>query len=268
MVEQLFHLRDEEGEHVHTSAATVRTALIEEYSIEVSLRTVERDLVELGNNYRKRPVTAELNTDRMSKRLEMIPVMREVASRRKIAFSDESICLATDTRTHQWVRPGEEPAPIRRARWAARIHLWGCIGEDFKVLFFFDNKQNVNAEIYQEMLKKNLFKRAEWKSNNFVLMQDGAPAHRAASTKEFLAAHNVELLPWPPHSPDLNPIENLWAIIKRKLRVTCFTKQDELENEINRVWDAIPMKTVNRLVNSFPKRLDKCEENGGDDCEL
>jgi hypothetical protein len=46
-------------------------------------------------------VTAELNTDRMKKRLEMIPVMREVASRRKIVFSDESICLAADTWTHQ-----------------------------------------------------------------------------------------------------------------------------------------------------------------------
>ena len=196
---QIFSQRDDDGRYIHLTAATVRLALYEEYKIDVSLRTVERDLLELGAAYRRRPVTAELNTARMQKRLEMIPKMREIARTRKIAFSDESICLAADTHTHQWVRPGEEPEPLRVGRWTARVHLWGCIGQDFKVLVFF-TEPRVNAEIYQGMLKKKLLKLDAWKANNFVFMQDGAPAHRAASTMEFLKANNVETLPWPPHS--------------------------------------------------------------------
>ena len=152
-VGQIFSQRDDEERYIHLTAATVRLALYEEYKIDVSLRTVERDLLELGAAYRRRPVTAELNTARMHKRLEMIPKMREIARTRKIAFSDESICLAADTHTHQWVRPGEEPEPLRVGRWTARVHLWGCIGQDFKVLVFF-TEPRVNAEIYQGMLKK------------------------------------------------------------------------------------------------------------------
>ena len=43
------------------------------------------------------------------------------------------------------------------------------------------------------------------------------PCHTARSVKAFLAQNTVDLLEWPAYSPDLNPIEGIWAWMKQEL---------------------------------------------------
>ncbi len=57
-----------------------------------------------------------------------------------------------------------------------------------------------------------------FKDADFIFQQDLAPAHTAKSTKSWLNDHGVGLLDWPENSPDLNSMENLWGIVKRKMR--------------------------------------------------
>ncbi len=57
-----------------------------------------------------------------------------------------------------------------------------------------------------------------FKDADFIFQQDLAPAHTAKSTKSCLNDHGVGVLDWPANSPDLNPIENLRGIVKRKMR--------------------------------------------------
>ena len=45
-------------------------------------------------------------------------------------------------------------------------------------------------------------------------MHDNAPIHTAAFVKEYLGTHGIEHMVWPPYSPDLNPIENIWGLTK------------------------------------------------------
>ncbi len=60
--------------------------------------------------------------------------------------------------------------------------------------------------------------RACYRDADFFFQQDLTPAHTAKSIKSWLNDHGVGVLDWPANSPDLNPIENLWGIVKRKMR--------------------------------------------------
>ncbi len=77
-------------------------------------------------------------------------------------------------------------------------------------------KTNVTAPVYQEILEHCMLPSAE--DADFIFQQDLAPAHTAKSTKSWLNDHGVSVLDWPANSPDLNPIEILWCIVKRKMR--------------------------------------------------
>ena len=64
-------------------------------------------------------------------------------------------------------------------------------------------------------------------------MQDGAPCHTAKSVTAFLASENIPLLKWNGNLPDMNPIENLWKLVKRRVSYEIIsTKQALIERLI------------------------------------
>ncbi len=80
---------------------------------------------------------------------------------------------------------------------------------------------------------------------DFIFQQDLAPAHTAKSTKSWLNDHGVGVLDWPAISPDLNPIENLSGIVKRKMR-----------DPQCRTWTSIPPQQCHKLITSMPRRIE------------
>ncbi len=73
----------------------------------------------------------------------------------------------------------------------------------------------------------------------------------------FMEEEGIEHLPWPAMSPDMNPIENLWAEVSRTMNESVIqpTNVPELRQAIIDVWDAIPIDTVTSLVDSRPRRV-------------
>jgi transposase len=84
-----------------------------------------------------------------------------------------------------------------------------------------------------------------------VVVMDNLPAHKVAGVREAIKAAGASLLYLPPYSPDLNPIEQLFAKLKALLRKAAARTRDALWHTIGAVLDAFtPAECHNYLVNS------------------
>ncbi len=79
---------------------------------------------------------------------------------------------------------------------------------------------------------------------DLIFQQDLAPAHTAKATKSWFNDHGVTVLDWPANSPDLNPIENLWGIVKRKMRDTRPNNADDLKAAIKAAWASLHLNSA------------------------
>src|SRR6185312_17376249 len=85
------------------------------------------------------------------------------------------------------------------------------------------------------------------------LQQDNDPKHTSRIAKEFLTDHVPKVMDWPSCSPDLNPIENLWAIVKDNVEKRMPKNLKDLEKFMTEEWNAIPESVLNNLVNSMQR---------------
>ena len=74
----------------------------------------------------------------------------------------------------------------------------------------------------------------------------------------------MEIVDWPPNSPDLNPIENVWGIIKGELQKENISKRSILINWIKEIYEKISYQHIENIVESFVTQLQRCIELEGD----
>ncbi len=101
------------------------------------------------------------------------------------------------------------------------VMIWAAMSSAGVGLLCF-LKSTVNAAIYQEILEHSMPPSADklYGDADFIFQQDLVPAHTAKGTKSWFNDHGVTVLDWPANSPDLNSIENVWGIVKRKMKDT------------------------------------------------
>jgi ketohexokinase/beta-glucosidase len=73
------------------------------------------------------------------------------------------------------------------------------------------------------------------------LMQDGAPGHAASDTREDLRQRGIIVIFRPSFSPDLNPIERVWHIMKNYLQDNYpeVMSYDQLQAAVKDAWDKV-----------------------------
>lgn len=89
-------------------------------------------------------------------------------------------------------------------------------------------------------------------------MDDNAPGHAAKKTRTKLLELGIERLPWPPASPDLNPIENIWQRMKQNLRkyTPAITTVAQLQEAVQKEWDALDWGEILKLIETMPARME------------
>jgi len=91
--------------------------------------------------------------------------------------------------------------------------------------------------------------------NDFIFQQDNDPKHTSKLSKDFFVKNKVNVLSWPPQSPDLNPIEHLWAEVERRISLTDRTSVKKFKKSLKRTFELIEVDFCKKLVNSMPQIL-------------
>ena len=116
--------------------------------------------------------------------------------------------------------------------------VWGAISAG-GTLELICMEENINAQVYVEMLDCDFF--LKWEDDlpeGFIWMQDNAPPHVSMHTKTYLENKEIRVLEWPPYSPDLNLIENVWGIMSQTIyhQGKTYTDTDDLWDAIEVAW--------------------------------
>lgn len=193
-----------------------------------------------------------------------------IAQWSRILWSDEKIFRVTNNKRVEFVtrssREKYHAACISGApKSGPQIHVWGLIGYNGVAPLKLVNG-NLNARKYQEEILPGLEEigpNLAAGNRKWIFMQDSAPPHAANSTRQYLAARQIQVLDWPGNSPDLNPIENLWAKVQRSLPRNLPRNEGELWTRVQTAWAEVSVEYLRTLISSMPTRVREVIKNHG-----
>lgn len=239
----------------------------------ISIRTMQRALNEAGCKAIKPSKCPLLTAVQIQKRYQWAKEHATwgIEEWKKVIWSDETMLRVEDNcpRFVRLVDGHEKTADhyLKSVKHPTQVMIWSC--------FYYGGtgrahvvEKNLNSEEYiAEIVNRRVVPQLrDWfEAGGGLFQQDNAPCHVSKRTLQHLQESGVRVLPWPPSSPDINPIENLWAIVKRRVRDRQPSTKSALISAFLSVWnrDEEIQEMCKKLVNSMPSRVEEILENKG-----
>lgn len=230
----------------------------------LSTETVRRVLRSNGLNgrvARKKPFISKVN---QKKRLEFAKeyVNKPEEFWRNVIFSDECKInlFGSDGKQIVWRKPNTELQKENLCgtvkHGGGSVMVWGCMAASGTGnLVFIDTI--MTKDVFLDILKKNLKSSAArlGMPRVYYFQQDNDPKHTAHIVRDWLLYNAPRQLKTPPQSPDINPIENLWWILKQRMKGRASTSKAIFKEQLLEEWDKIGSEVTNKLILSMPRRL-------------
>jgi len=231
----------------------------------VSLSTVRRAIKGLGMRSctpAKKPFVSAVN---QQKRLQWAKSHLGWSIQwASVLYSDESSFLVRQPQSRRVLRqPGQRYATSNLRptfnSGSERVIVWGAFsGVGRTPLLRVEG--SMNGASYVDVLESVVvhYMCADYGSPDGAWFQeDLAPCHTSKVAKECKQALGLKVLPWVGQSPDMNPIENTWSELDRRLRArpTAPKTKDQLFEVLQEEWEAIPDAYFKKLAESMPSRV-------------
>lgn len=178
-----------------------------------------------------------------------------------VIFADEKRwCLdGPDGLRGEWRHKlGKLPPRFRRQGGGGSIMVWAGFSARGKTRLVLLT-QTMNSVVYTRVLDDNCIPCArDTMQPNWYLLHDNSSVHRSKSTQQYLDDQGIQVMMLPSYSPDLNPMENLWAILTKDVFAggRQFTSKDSLLEAILTSWNQIKAETLQNLATSMTKHCD------------
>jgi DDE superfamily endonuclease/transposase/Homeodomain-like domain-containing protein len=246
---------------VFTSPRQVRRKL----NLDCSRLTIDRRMQEAGLFGRVARHKRDYSEAERRKRLSFANGYKDwtEAQWEKVLFSDEKCFYGKGFCGRMWVRREKGTAldpqyTIHKTAHPVKVNVWGCFcaaGQGYSHIF----NDNMDAALMKNILSANLIPSAQLHFSfdppePWFLLHDNDKKFTSRLVQGWLHEAGVTTLEFPPYSPDLNPIENLWGVCARAVEQKACETMLELQDVVADVWKKLDVDTMRTLAHSMPQR--------------
>lgn len=225
----------------------------------MAARTIRQNAAAMGLKWGTPKKTRYLTDVHKTKRLAFAKKYRNVDVTPFI-FTDEKVFYVEGPKMGERYEEGHRPQAPTKAH-SGKVNVWWGISLRYNLKPYLFS-QNMDAPLYVSILESRLPDVGE---NDWTLVRDNDSKHTSRIARAWEAEHCPEVITdWPPYSPDLNVIENIWAILTQRVYDKPLRSVSALEKKIEKCIAEVTDEEIETLINSFRDRLKKVTKAKGD----